>query len=358
MTAAMDEGDAAESSPPSPAPLRLRGFIGRSLALATSASPRIRGASLYVSLHYLALLAPVVVLVSVIADRRPALVSAFVEGVAFAAMSPDEEAIVSLLGLSFLVVFLGVVALAIECQALAVAVLGSTAVGLPLALREALRRSRQSFWRIFRASLITWLPLVVVGQVASGFLSGILGPATETTALATTALTTVLGVPFAYTVTAIVLGDAGARAAVVRSFRLARAVWRLAFVVALVGAFATELAVFGFGAAIGLVGTVGQAVGLGFGSGPATTFLTLVVTLLIVASAGSLQLTVTAVVAAPQVAAFLGLGEDAAGLDRAREEAGPGAPARVRWVSWPMAAGIAVTVLCSLAGLRLVLDPG
>lgn len=355
MTAATNEADAAESPPPSRAPLRVREFIGRSLVLATSASRRIRGASLYISLHYLALLAPVVVLVSVIVDRRPALISAFVEGVAFAALTPDEEAIVSLLGVSLLVVFLGVVALAIECQALAVAVLGSAAIGRPLVLREALRRSRQSFWRIFRASLITWLPLVVVGQVASGFLSGILGPATETTALATTALTTVLGVPFAYTVAGIVLADAGARNAVARSVHLARANLRLAFVVALVGAFATELAVFGFGAAVGLVGTVGQAVGLGFGSGPATTFLTLVVTLLIVASAGSLQLTVTAVVAAPQVTAFLSLTEDTAGLDRAREAGGPVVPARVRWVTWPMAAGIAVTVLCSLAGLRGVL---
>lgn len=357
MIGATGEASAFEASTPIAAPLRVRGLIGRSLALATSASRRIRGASLYISLHYLALLAPVVILVSVIADRRPALISAFVEGVTDARFTPDDAAAVTLLGLSILVVFFGVVALAIECQALAVAVLGSTAVGRPLALREALRRSRQSFWRIFRASLITWLPLVVVGQVASGFLFGFLGPATETTALATTALTTLLGVPFAYTVTAIVLGDAGARGAVVRSVRLVRDNLRLALVVALVGAFATELSVFGFGAAVGLVGTVGQAVGLGFGSGPATTFLTLVVTLLVVASAGSLQLTVTAIVAAPQVTAFLALAAEATGLDRARET-DSGIAVRVRWVTWPMLVGIAVTVLCSLAGLSLVLEPG
>jgi len=59
-------------------------------------------------------------------------------------------------------------------------------------------------------------------------------------------------------------------------------------------------------------------------------------------------MTVEAIVAAPQVTAFVGLTHYGAGLDAVRyERAGDRAPG-FRWVTRPMAVLIAVEVLCAI----------
>ena len=61
-----------------------------------------------------------------------------------------------------------------------------------------------------------------------------------------------------------------------------------------------------------------------------------VIVLAVVMAFGSLTFTIAAIVAAPQVTAFLGLTYYSGGLDRARSADGV-RPRRFRWVSIPMA---------------------
>jgi hypothetical protein len=72
---------------------------------------------------------------------------------------------------------------------------------------------------------------------------------------------------------------------------------------------------------------------LGEGGGPLILPAILVLGLAI--AFGSLTFTIAAIVAAPQVAAFLGLTFYSAGLDRARSASGEPA-SRPRWVTVPM----------------------
>jgi hypothetical protein len=67
------------------------------------------------------------------------------------------------------------------------------------------------------------------------------------------------------------------------------------------------------------------------------------------AAFGSLLLTVTAIVVAPQVIAFLGLTHYSGGIDRARDESVLRPP--VRYLTVPMAIGIVVVVLTSIAAI-------
>ncbi len=64
---------------------------------------------------------------------------------------------------------------------------------------------------------------------------------------------------------------------------------------------------------------------------------------------GSLNFTIAAIVAAPQVAAFLGLTYYAGGLDRARDL--PANAPRFRWVTRPMVVAIILVGLFSAIGL-------
>src|SRR6185503_13857460 len=67
---------------------------------------------------------------------------------------------------------------------------------------------------------------------------------------------------------------------------------------------------------------------------------------------GSLTFTIAAIVAAPQVAAFLGLTFYSAGLDLARTPAG--SPPRIRWVSIPMTVVMACLGVVALVGLPTI----
>ena len=75
----------------------------------------------------------------------------------------------------------------------------------------------------------------------------------------------------------------------------------------------------------------------------------LVVFLAFIVAFGSLTFTIAAIVAAPQVSAFLGLTFYSAGLDKAR--APSATPANIRWVSVPMTIAIACLAVAALAGI-------
>ena len=344
---ALPEPITPEGPPPElPSPLRL---LGASLDLAFRASKPLRGASIWVALQTLGIAGPVVVLAMTALSRHPEIFDAFQGG--GAVVDPNVTGVASALGVGVFVAVLGLVVLSLESQLISVAVLGAQAIGRPLTLREAIRRSRQTFWRLVRVTVIVQLPLGLISQGVSTVLAVPLH-GTEAVILIATVLTTLLAAPFAYVAAGIVLGDVGAVESIRRSVRMARIRWRLALVVSILARLAQYLLLFGFGAGVDILARIAGELGLSLDRGSPTVLPALFLALFAVAAAGSLILTVSALAAAPETVAFLGLTHYAAGLDRAR---GPGRPGvRTRWLSWGMAIGIVVSVLISVAGVAAI----
>ena len=108
---------------------------------------------------------------------------------------------------------------------------------------------------------------------------------------------------------------ASAREAVRRSWRLAQARWRLAFLLAIVNAAVSYLASFAIGAGADILVRLGTALGLGGPVGAVQVVGLGLIVVLAIVSIGSLIMTIAALTVAPQVVAFLGLTGYSAGLD-------------------------------------------
>jgi hypothetical protein len=234
---------------------------------------------------------------------------------------------------------------------MAAAMLASRAAGRSLTLRESLGRARQVFWRYGVAAFLVGVLSTVVSS-AVGLLTGALGrPESFGSSLLGTLIATAVTAPFGYILTSIVIGDVGGSAALGRSITLARARPRLAIVVAAFAFLASTLQILGVGVAFEIADRVATFVHPDLdptGSG-------LLVAVLVAAAAlvafGSLGLTVSAIAAAPQISAFLGLTHYSAGLDRART------PARqARWVTIPMAVVIVLELLVAGTGIVTVIE--
>lgn len=344
------------SAAPTPSPLpRARHLARFGLELGSAAARPLRGASAYVALVTLGLLGPLAVGFIVLVASHPEIadIEAWIDPTG-ALLEPawsaaDLEAFAGasawlLLGTS--VATIGIMAMAIESQALAAAILGGVAIGRPLTTREALRRSRQVFWRLAGYAMLTAVPIGFATGVLSSVLEEVIGQAPETISFLTTLFGAILGLPFVYGVAGIVLGDVGAVEAVRRSYRLARARWRLAIALSIFVTIAWFLAGIAYVAAVGLLATIAQPLGIGFDNGPLALLGLIAIALALAAAFGSLLLTVTAIVVAPQVVAFLGLTHYAAGLDRARDATTLAPP--VRFESAPLAIGIAIAVISAI----------
>jgi hypothetical protein len=129
-------------------------------------------------------------------------------------------------------------------------------------------------------------------------------------------VSTLVTAPFGYVAAGIILGDADAGTALRRSTTLARARPRLAVVVATFAFLAGVLELFGIGAAADAVGRIIAFEHLSFDPTGGDVLVALPVIAAALIALGSLGLTVAAIVAAPQVIAFLGLTHYSAGLDR------------------------------------------
>ena len=344
-----------------------REVVGRGLQLAYDASAELRRASLYVGLLLFALSGPA--LIVLIADV-PRLRDFPFENPA--ALDPERArefiSVFGSLSILAMVALLGFVTISIDGTIMAVTILGARAVGRPVTLRGALVRARQVFWRYGAAMLVVG----IIGQVASTAVSEISAArrneATTGADLLSVFASTIVTAPFGYVAAGIILGDVDAGTALRRSITLARARPRLAAVVATFAFLAGVLELFGVGAAADAVGRVIAFQHLSFdpGSGDAIVALPFIAAGLI--ALGSLGLTVAAVVAAPQVVAFLGLTHYSAGLDRVGSPAPAAAthasePASAwvrgaephhetfRWVTIPMLLLIAFAVFIAIAGL-------
>lgn len=222
------------------------------------------------------------------------------------------------LGLLGLVGVLGVIAASVESRAMAAAILGGRAAGRPLTVRSALARSRATFWRVIGASIITAIPLGVVQGIALVLLAGVAPTATELSLAVTVLVAALVGAPFAYLLTGVVLGDVAPFEAMRRSFRVFRARKAAAVLVALFESIAQLLILLGLSAGLDIALRIFSALGLGVDSGAAGIVLTTLVIVIGVFAVGTLIFTVTAISIAPQVVMFVGLTHATMGLDHVR----------------------------------------
>lgn len=222
------------------------------------------------------------------------------------------------LGLLGLVGALGVIVANVESRAMAAAILGGRAAGRPLTVRSALARSRVTFWRVIGASIIAAIPLGLVQGIALVLLAGVAPAATELSLAVTVLVAALVGAPFAYLLTGVVLGDVAPFEAMRRSFRVFRARKAAAVLVALFESIAQLLILLGLSAGLDIALRIFSSLGLGVDSGAAGIVLTTLTIVIGVFALGTLIFTVTAISIAPQVVMFVGLTHVTMGLDHVR----------------------------------------
>jgi hypothetical protein len=328
-----------------PGPRRL---VATSVELLRRSAPEVRSGALAVGLQFLGLVGPLLVLVAVAVERLPDPSVLFGETQQAA---PADAALASLLGLGILVALGGTTALAIESRAIGLAIVGARAVSRPVGVGAALRRSRQTFWRLLALSAAVELPIGIVGSLVGEAIAGLVG-ARGSAGAAGLLAAVVLQAPLAFAAAGIVVGDLGLRATLARSIRLVVDAPRTALVVIAVGGAAQVLLILALNGGLEVVAFLADLADLGLGpDDPARTFATLVVLLGASSAAGSLLFSVTCLAVAPQ-AVVGALGGPIRGLERAADEAGPGPS---RWLSLPMALGIATAVVVSIVGIQNVL---
>jgi len=339
--------------PPMPPPLRAyelptsRRVVIYGLQLAYRSSGELRRASLYIGLLTLALLGPPLVFaVEFVAHFK----TAFTDTSAFTHFLENSQGAGAFLALlvAIYAALAGWVAVAVDGQLIGVALLAARATDRALSLREATIRARQVFWRMIRGGFIAGLVSALIQVVVSAVIVAALGR-TDTSGIVVTVIGVILLAPLGYLATGIVIGDVGALEALKRSIRLARARPRIALVVALFTLVTAAVQTFALFSGLDLLTRVGVFLHLGVSGGVLPLVLTLLGLLAFVMAFGSLNFTIAAIVAAPQVAAFLGLTYYAGGLDRIREV--PATAPRFRWVTRSMLVAIAIASLASGLGI-------
>lgn len=236
----------------------------------------------------------------------------------------------------------GLVVAAIESRATATAILGGHQALRPVTARQALARSRLVFWRVIVASVIVGIPLAI-GQLAlTAVFDTVLGSQTDVAFLTSTLAAVVIGAPFAYLLTGIVLGDVDPLEATRRSFRVYRVRKLAAVLVAVFETFALLLVAFGLSSGLDVALRVSDALGLGPDSDPAGLALVTMGVVAGVFAFGTLVYTALAISIAPQVVMFVGLTQATMGLDHVRPggdrdpDGGPRGRPGFRWITRPM----------------------
>lgn len=310
----LEQESAAE--PPAPDVVPTRRLIAASFDLLSHSSDELRRASFYVGAIVLGTAGPLALASFAVGvagtERSPAIVDALVGG-----------SLSAPLALLAVLATLGFIVASVESRILAASMLGGRLAGRPITPRQALARSRTVFWRAVAASVIVAVPIAIAQQIVSTVADPFFGAAVEASVVSTTLVTAVVGAPFAYALSGVVLGDVDPFEAVRRSLRVFGA-RRLA--AALVVTFETVALILIFvGATTGLDLALRllDALGLGFDAGPAGLALMTAGIVAAVFAFGTLLATVIAITVAPQVVMFVGLTQATMGLDRVR----PGAPA-------------------------------
>jgi len=206
-------------SPPRPAWTRTyelptgRRVVSAGLQLAQGSSVAIRRASIYIGLLSLGAFGPAAILILVglaklLADPTTADTLRN-DPISFFAEQPDLAGPLLLVYVAGAVGLVLLLAISIDAQAIAISVLGSAASGSPLRLSEALRRARQTFWRLVGSGLLVGLGS---GLVSLAIQLPFLRPfdSNQGVSFIASMISTLVFTPFAFAATGIVLGDAGA----------------------------------------------------------------------------------------------------------------------------------------------------
>jgi hypothetical protein len=323
-----------------------RSVVTYGLQLASAGTAELRRASLYIGLLTLGLLGPGLLYgLALLVHFRVTEIQSF-QG-----LFSDRFAVASLLGFEALAggALIGWLVVTIDARVIAIALLAARAGDQALTLRQATIRARQVFWRMVAGSLFVGV-LSLGSQLIVLALLGNLDGSSQGAALLAAFIATLVVTPFGYVATGIVLGDVGAWESVRRSIRLARARPTIAVVVALFTFAASAIQTFALSAGLDLVGRVGEFLHLGVDAGWFALALLVVAILAFVIALGSLVFTISAIVAAPQVAAFLGLTFYSGGLDRARRADAEGRP-MFRWITRSMLAWMAILAIAALGGI-------
>ena len=332
-----------------------RQVVYAGLQLAQGSSPALRRASVYIGLLALGAFGPAAILFLVGLGRLlsdPATAATLTGDNPFLLFA-EQPGIGGPLALIYAVAaagFILLIAISIDAEAMAIAILAANAAERPIRLDEAVRRARQAFWRLFFSGLLVGLGANVLAFVISlPFLRPF--DSNEGVSFIASMIATLVFTPFAFAATGIVLGDAGAIETLRRSARLFRARPRIALVVTLFTLVTAAIQAFALGGGADLVFRVADFFHLG--EGAASLILPGILVLAFIVAFGSLTFTIAAIVAAPQVAAFLGLTFYSGGLDLARAPDDGTAP-RVRWVSIPMTIVIAGLAVVAVVGLPTI----
>jgi len=264
---------------------------------------------------------------------------------------PDLAAPLRMFAGLLLIGLLLLVAISIDAQAIAISQLAGVASERPLSLGDAVARARQTFWRLLGAGLLVGL---VSGLIALAVTLPFGGMAANSGITFVASIIGALAVtPWAFAATGIVLGDVGAVESLRRSVALFRARRRVALVVVLFTLVTAAIQTFALDAGVGLAAQVGVILGINLDQGPGSLILPAILVLALVVALGSLIFTIAAIVAAPQVVAFLGLTFHSGGLDHARSAANTQRGA-FHWVSAPFAIAVAVMALVAVAAVSMV----
>ena len=246
---------------------------------------------------------------------------------------------------------IGLLVAFVESRILAAAILGGRMVGRPLTMDQALARSRMVFWRSLGAAILAGIPLAIAQGFFQTLVDLLLPLGDEGTVIALVLAAVLVGAPFAYVLSGVVLGDVGAGEAVARSFRVYRARKVSAAIVAVFESTAALLILLGLSAGLDLALRMFDGLGLGADAGPAGLILVTIGIVVAIFAFGTLILTVTAISIAPQVVMFVGLTHATIGVDHVRPGADhdpavvrPGRP-RFRVITRSMWAAIVVAWL-------------
>ncbi|HEY8847498.1 MAG TPA: hypothetical protein VIM24_12605 [Candidatus Limnocylindrales bacterium] len=352
----LSEPATGEPLPSTPAMPSTLAIVSRGLDLNVAASAEIRRASLYVGLLWLLSAGPIAAVVWAFSAHQGGFDW-------LRTLATGHDLLLVPVGsafewLSLVVVIVGfacLVSISIDAQLVATILIGARATGRRLDLRAALALARLRYWRLVRATLLVFAILLVPRFVINRVVMNGQPVGTDAQDLVVTAINILLSVPFAYVAAGIVLGAVGAWEAVRRSWRLARARFRLAFLIAIVNTAVSYIAGFALGAGADVLGRLGTAFGIGLTMGPIQIVVLAAIVAFAIVSIGSLVMTVDALTVGPQIVAFLGMTGYANGLDATKDPHTPFAAPRVEpLISRPMKIALVVSAAAAvLAVLNL-----
>ena len=340
---------------PTPTMPRTLAIVGSGLDLNVAASAEIRRASLYIGLLWLLSVGPIAVALAAFTAHQ----GGFEWLQRIASGSRSMFVLNPGFGLVFLLLlllgFACLLSVALDAQLLAVILIGARATGRRFDLRTALALARLRYWRLVRASLLIGLILLIPRFFINQIVMNRLPAGTEAQALVATAIDILVSAPFAYVAAGIVLGAVGSREAIRRSWRLARARWRLALLIGIVNTAVTYIATFALGAGGDILVRLGTAFGLGATMGPVQVAVLAAIVAVAIVSIGSLVMTIGALTAGPQVVAFLGLTGYSRGLDALEDSERPLTTPRDRWlISMPMLVALVVNAEAALLAVLML----